>query len=455
MRLSTRLAVVTAASFLGLLLLAGIGLHAIKNTLETEKRDQIVRLLKMSNGLLGAYAKLEASGKLSRADAQQQAAKALDAMKADDVYFFGRDANDVVKFHTKKELVGKVDKGSKMPDGRFTTELYHEAVQQEQYALVTIQTTRKGEKVPLPKLNGVYEFKPWGWIVGIGFFIDDIQAIFWRNAIVMLAVGLVTIVVVTLLTRVIGRSIIKSLGGEPQYATDVVQAIAAGDLTQIVHVSANSKASSLLGCMKAMQDNLSGMINSIRSASQDIVTASKTLDQQMLHLKRVSEKASESTSSAAAAIEELSVSIDHVTATTKDTETMASQAAGFAREGEMLAKEATEHIQGVATEVDRIHSQVDLLSDRTRHINGIAETIREIANQTNLLALNAAIEAARAGETGRGFAVVADEVRKLAERTTLATDEIGNIVKAVVEETSQVSSYVQNIGPMVWRVPTR
>jgi methyl-accepting chemotaxis protein len=103
-------------------------------------------------------------------------------------------------------------------------------------------------------------------------------------------------------------------------------------------------------------------------------------------------------------------------------------------------------MQAIADKVRESAHTVESLGARSDQIGAIVGTIEEIAAQTHLLALNAAIEAARPAEQGRGFAVVADEVRAQAERTTRATKEIGEMIKAIQAETGgAVASMEQGV----------
>ena len=89
---------------------------------------------------------------------------------------------------------------------------------------------------------------------------------------------------------------------------------------------------------------------------------------------------------------------------------------------------------------------IDSILVNTAEINKISDEIQYISDQTNLLALNAAIEAARAGEHGRGFSVVAEEVRKLSDRTSLASNNIIQIVGKVDSSVREISrSLVENL----------
>ena len=148
---------------------------------------------------------------------------------------------------------------------------------------------------------------------------------------------------------------------------------------------------------------------------------------------------------------ETSTAMSQMNSTVIEVASNASNAAQLANDSKERAEEGAAGVQQAVNSIGLIQDSIVALKEsmlqlgkQTDSISEVMNVINDIADQTNLLALNAAIEAARAGEAGKGFAVVADEVRKLAEKTMMATHDVGDAITQIQTQAHTNIEAVEN-----------
>jgi len=235
-----------------------------------------------------------------------------------------------------------------------------------------------------------------------------------------------------------GFLLVRKITTSLDYAVNVAQTVASGDLTHTIDVGSQDEAGKVLQALKDMNGSLLNIVSQVRTGTDNIAAASTEIASGNMDL-------SSRTEGQAGSLEETASSMEELTSTVK-------QNADNARQANQLAVSASEIATRGGDVVAQVVDTMASINESAKKIVDIIGVIDGIAFQTNILALNAAVEAARAGEQGRGFAVVAAEVRNLAQRSASAAKEIKALIDDSVEKVDRGTHLVNQAGSTIQEV---
>jgi methyl-accepting chemotaxis protein len=428
LRISTQLNLLAVVMILGMVGLGVYNLFQEQGHLVEERQETLASLVESAIGIFAHYHEQELGGTLSRREAQERALFAVEAMRySGDNYLWVNDMAPVMIMHpTVPELNGQDLSGLVDPYGKRLFMEMVAIVKEKGQGVVEYSWPKPGFKEPAPKASHVAGFEPWGWIVGTGVYIDDLDALFWRSAKRLILIftlgGLILLIMIFTIARRIKSGLSSALG--------LANAVAGGDLNATAEVQAGAEIDALIDALNRMAARLREVVEEVTLVTRHVAAGSQEMAAASVQLSRGAAEQASSAEVASSSMEQMTANIKQNADNAAQTESIARDAASDAEASGRAVVEAVSAMETIAEKI---------------------LIVQEIARQTDLLALNAAVEASRAGEHGRGFAVVAAEVRKLAERSQAAAQEISGLSGSTVKAAQSADEMLTKLVPDIRR----
>lgn len=224
---------------------------------------------------------------------------------------------------------------------------------------------------------------------------------------------------------------------------DEIANLADGDLSVKATVSENFTGA-IADSINYAIDQMRILVEAINDTAVQVSSAAQETQATAMQLAEASEHQAQEIAGASAAVNEMAVSIDQVSANSSESAAVAERSVEIAKNGTKVVQNTIHGMTTIREQIQDTSKRIKRLGESSQEIGDIVALINDIADQTNILALNAAIQASMAGDAGRGFAVVADEVQRLAERSSSATKQIEALVNTIQSDTNEAVISMEN-----------
>src|SRR5947207_1839387 len=253
-RISFKLALIIAISLVGMLVMGPIALYTMRAQMMTDRQAKTQHMIDIGYGILAHYQKLESDGKMSKADAQAAAMNEIRSLRYDKVeYFWINDLSPKMIMHPiKPELDGKDLGENKDPSGNRLFVGFVDVVKAQGAGFYSYLWPKPGFEQPVSKISYVKGFAPWGWIIGTGIYLDDVDAVFRQTAQMFALVCLAVFAVVLISAFFIGRSVTRPLTN----ITNLTNRLASGDTDfEVPYTARKDEVGGLAKSLAVFKDN--------------------------------------------------------------------------------------------------------------------------------------------------------------------------------------------------------